>query len=315
MMDIICSNLSLTGSFSEHSSKHSIPMALMAAPPLQPGPPMVLAHGVQASGSVHGSVHSNKQMLDFLESQVRGMDVGAPLLQPPTQYVASHLQGVPPQQAALQPQPVQNVQPMQPLTQAVPFSPGPPSMLSALDEMGVHGVERRVIQLPPIVGRAPSLTSHRGPRENRRVPRLSSQSSGSSNRTGHNRDDSRYPGSSRHGILRRYSDESDWNDRRLGQGSREHRGVRGTQRSRPRVCSKAKLIKELEQATPQRDRSYSPTPRGGFWSSEEEDGGHRGMPRSRDQAWLEKPPSYSSIEIQPSHSKRTSECNSVRFLG
>lgn len=288
-------------------------MAKMVAPPLQPGPPMVLGHGVQANGSVRGSVQGNSQMLDFLESQVRGLDVGAPLLQPPAQYVATHLQAVPLQQVAVQPQPVQNVQPMQPLTQAVPFSPGPPSMLSALDEMGVHGVERRVIQLPPIVGRAPSLLSRRGPRENRRVPRLSSRSSGSSNRTGHNHDDSWYPGSSRHGILRSYSGESDWNDRRSGRGSREHRGDRSTQRSRPRVRSKAELIKELERATPHRDRSYSPTPQGGFWSSEEEDESHRGMPRSRDRVWLEKPPSYSSIDIQPGHSKRTSERNSVRF--
>lgn len=298
-----------SGSFSEHSSKHNIPMAAMYQP-VQPGPHMVGLHGFQSNGSVHGSVHSNSQMLNFLESQMRGMDVGAPVHQHPTQYVANHLQALPPQQVAIEPQPVQNVQPMQPLTQAVHFSPGPPSMLSALDELGVHGVERRVIQLPPIVGRAPGLTSNKGSRENRGAPKLSSQSSGSSNRTGHNRDDSRYPGSSRRGIRRSYSDESDRNDRRSGRGSREHRGDRGTQRSHPRVRSKAELIKELQFATPQRDRSYSPTPQGDFWSSEDEDHGHRGMSRSRDRAWPEKPPSYSSIEIQPGHSKRTSEHNS-----
>lgn len=304
------SNLSLTGSFSEHSSKHNIPMAPMVVPPQQSGPPMVFPHGVQANGSVHGSNHSNSQMLDFLERQVRGMDVGAPH---PTQYVPTHLQTLPPQQVALQPQPLQNVQPMQPLTQAVPFSPGPPSMLSALNEFGVHGVERRVIQLPPIVGRAPSLNSRRGPRENRRVPRNSSQSSGSSNRTGHNRDNSRYPESSRRGILRSTSDESDWNDRRVGRGSREHRGDNGTQRSGPRVRSKAELIKELQWAAPQRDESYSPTPQDGYRSSEEEEDGYRGVSRSRDRAWPEKPPSYSSIEIKPGQSKRTSEHNSVRL--
>ncbi|XP_053090041.1 immunoglobulin-like domain-containing receptor 1b [Pangasianodon hypophthalmus] len=299
-----------SGSFSEHSSKHNIPMAPVAVPALQPGPPMVLPHGVQANGSVRSSVHGNSQMLDFLESQVRGMDVGTPLFQPPAQYVATHLQAPAPQHVVLQPQPVQNVQPMQPLTQTVPFSPGPPSMLSALDEMGVHGVERRVIQLPPIMGRAPSLTSRRGPRENHGVPQLSSQSSGSSHHAGHNRDNSRYPGSSRRGILRSYSDESDWNDRRLGRGSQEHRGDRGTQSSRPRARSKAELIRELQRATSQRDRSYSPTPQGGFWSSEEEDDGHRGVSRSRDRAWPEKPPSYSAVEIQPGRSKRTSEHNS-----
>lgn len=286
-------------------------MAPMVVPSMQSCPPVVLPHGVHANGSVHGSVHSNSQMLDFLESQVRVMDVGGPHFQAPTQYVPTHFQALPPQQVPLQPQPLQNVQPMQALTQAVPFSPGPPSMLSALDEMGVHGVERRVIQLPPIMGRAPSLTSRRGPRENRGVPRNSSQSSGSSNRTGHNRDNSRYPGSSRRGILRSNSDESDWNDRRLGRGSRENRG----DRSGPRVRSKAELIKELQWATPQRDRSYSPTPQDGYGSSQEEDDSHIGMSRSRDRAWPENPPSYSSIEIKPGQSKRTSERNSVRILG
>lgn len=311
--NILISNLSLTGSFSEYSSKHSIPMATMAVPPPQHGPPMVFTHGVQASGSAHSSVQGTNQMLDFLESQVRGMEVGAPL-QLPSHYGGTQLQALPPQQVALNPQPLQNVQPVQPLTQAVPFSPGPPSMLSALDELGVRGVERRVIQLPPIVGRAPSLTSRRGPRENRGAARLSSQSSGSSNFTGHNRNSSRHPGSSRRGILRSYSDESDWNDRRSGRGSREHREDAGAQRSQPRVRSKAKLIKELQWATSQRDRSYSPTPQGDIWSSEEEDDGHKGVSRSQDRAWPEKPPSYSSIEIQPGHSKRTSERNSVRII-
>lgn len=290
-------------------------MAPLAVPPLQPGPPMVFPHGVQANGSFHSSVRGNSQMLDFLESQVRGMDVGPPLIQPPTQYVGTQFQAMPPQQVALQPQHVQSVQPMQPLTQAVPFSPGPPSMLSALDEMGVHGVERRIIQLPPIVGRAPSLNSRRGPRENFRLPRLSSQSSGSSNHTGHNQDSSRHPGTSRRGILRSYSDESDWNDRRSGRPSREHRGDSGTKRSQPRVHSKAELIKELQRATTQQDRSHSPTPQDGFWSSEEEDDGHRRVSSSRDREWPVKPPSYSSIEIKPGHNKRTSERSSVRTLG
>lgn len=284
-------------------------MAPMPVPSPLPGPPMVLPHGVQASGSVHGSVHNNNQMLDFLESQVRGMDMGAKLLQPRTQYVGTHLQTLPPQQAALQPQPIQA------LAQAVPFSPGPPSMLSALDEIGVRGVERRVIQLPPIVGRALSLTSRRGSRENRAVTRLSSQSSGSSNRTGHNRNSSRHPGSSRCGILRGYSEESDWNDRQSSQGSQEYREDRGTHRSQPRVRSKAELIKELERATFHQDRGWSPAPQGGFRSSEQEDNGHRGVLGSRDRAWPVNPPSYSSIEIHPGHSKRTSEHNSVRISG
>uniref|UniRef100_A0A3B1JPX9 Immunoglobulin-like domain containing receptor 1b n=1 Tax=Astyanax mexicanus TaxID=7994 RepID=A0A3B1JPX9_ASTMX len=286
-----------SGSFSEYPSKHNIPMGPMLVPPHHPAPPMVLPYGVQANGSMHGSgkgsMHGNNHMLDFLENQVRAVDVGAPLVQHPAQYMAAPFQALPPQQIALPPQP------MQPLTQAVPHNPGPPSMLSALDEMGVHGVERRVIQLPAIVGRAPGQTSRRAQRDNRPVLRFHSQSSGSSSRSAHYRDSSRRDtGSPRRGILRSYSDESDWDDRRGGRGSRERRGGSGGDLSRPRVRSKAELIEELQRANPRR----------GSWSSEEDS--YRGAAKSRDRAWPENPPSYSSIDIHPGHSRRTNERSS-----
>lgn len=279
-------------------------MGPMFVPPAQHEIPMVLPLGAHANGSMHGSVqgtlHGNNQMLDFLESQVRTMDVGAPLQRAP-QYVVA------PQQMGLQPQPVQpmqpHTQPMQPHSQAIPFTPGPPSMLSALDEMGVQGMERRVIQLPPIVGRAPSLASRRAPRDNRGILRFSSQSSSSSNRTRHPREDSqRNPGSQRRGILRSYSDESDWDDRHGGRGSRGRREGSGGGRSRPQARSKEELIEELQRANLRR----------GSWSSEEDS--HRGAARSRDRDWPEKPPSYSSIEIRPGQGRRSNERHSVRIM-
>ncbi|XP_051761227.1 immunoglobulin-like domain-containing receptor 1b [Ctenopharyngodon idella] len=277
-----------SGSFSEPSSKHNLPMAPMAIPAHQP--PYVPQHGYHANGSMNGSVHGNNQVLDFLETQVRGMDVAAPILQPQHHYTGVPHQNLQHQYAAPQPQYV--TPPPQPVHQAVTFSARPPSMLSALDEMGVQGVERRVIQLPPIVGRA-KQSSRRGNDGGR--PRQSSQSSGSSNRNGHHRDNSQ------RGIPRSYSDESDWDNRRGGRGSAGRRG--DSDRSRPRVRSKRELLEELERATNHRDRSYSPSPRRGSWSSDEEDSYRKGK---RSQGRLsEKPPAYSSIDIITGHSRRS----------
>ncbi|KAK2904876.1 hypothetical protein QQF64_033019 [Cirrhinus molitorella] len=276
-----------SGSFSEPSTKHNLPMAQMAIPPPQHVPPMVPHHGYHSNGSVNGSVHGNNQMIDFLENQVRGMDMAVPMLQPQHHYTAVPL----PHQYAPQPQYVT------PPPQAIPqaLAARPPSMLSALDEMGVQGVERRVIQLPPIVGRGKqsSRRSNDGGRH-----RMSNHSSGSSNRNGYHRDDSwREPSSSRRGtqLQRSYSDESDWDDRRRSRGSAGRRGVSGSDRSRPRVRSKGELLEELERAENRRDRSS--------WSSDEEDNYRKGK---RSQGRLaERPPAYSSIDVLPGHSRRS----------
>lgn len=289
-----------SGSFSEPSSKHNFPMAQMAIPPPQPVPPMVPPHGYYSSGSINESVHGKNQMLDFLENQVRRMDMAAPMLQPQHHYMAVPLQSLPHQYAAQQPQYV--TPPPQPIPQAA-LPARPPSMLSALDEMGVQGVERRVIQLPPIMGRAKqsSRRTNDGGRH-----RQSYHSSGSSNRNGHHRDDSwREPSSSRRvtQLQRSYSDESDWDDRRGGRGSAGRRGVSGSDRSRPRVRSKGELLEELERAMNPRDRGYSPSPRRGSWSSDEEDSYRKGK---RSQGRLsEKPPAYTSIDILPGNSRRS----------
>ncbi|TRY59305.1 hypothetical protein DNTS_033544 [Danionella cerebrum] len=286
-----------SGSFSEPSSKHNLPMAQMAFPPPQPIPPFVPPHGYHVNGSINGSVHRNNQMLDFLENQVRGMDM-VPMLPPQPHYTAVPVQNLQHQYTAPQPQYV--TPPPQPIPQMVSFSARPPSMLSALDEMGVQGVERRVIQLPPIMGRAKQ--NSRRTKDGER-PRQSSQSSGSSNRAGHHRENSwRDPASSRRGIPRSYSDESEREDRRGGRNSSGRREGSGTDRSRPCVRSKAELLEELERTTGRRDRSYSPPPHGGSWSSNEEDR-HRKGNRSHGKL-SEKPPAYSSIDILSGHSRR-----------
>ncbi|XP_072513625.1 immunoglobulin-like domain-containing receptor 1a [Salminus brasiliensis] len=95
------------------SASGKIPMAPMPLPPPQPivmPPPSM--HG---NGSVHGSVHGTNQVLDFLEGQMRGMDMNSPLLQP-----QPAMQHIPP--------------PPQHMPQNVPFSAGPPSMLSGLGD-------------------------------------------------------------------------------------------------------------------------------------------------------------------------------------
>ncbi|XP_016422109.1 immunoglobulin-like domain-containing receptor 1a isoform X2 [Sinocyclocheilus rhinocerous] len=69
--------------------------------------------GVHGNGSAHGTY----PVLEYLENQVRGMDVSSPLLQPQPSIPLQHLPPAP-----------------QHMPQRVPFSAGPPSMLSALDD-------------------------------------------------------------------------------------------------------------------------------------------------------------------------------------
>lgn len=278
-----------SGSYSDYPTKQNLAMAPMQMAPLHPQqPPPPLHH---MNGSISGSVPANHQVLDYLENQVRGLDVAAPPMsvQPPRN---AH---------PLQPRP-------QPAPPAVPFTPGPPSMLSALDEMGVRGTERRVITLPPIIQRGPSFP-HRGPGggdRSRGGNRYSSQSSGSTNppaSRGFQRDERSYRDASppRRGILRELSDESDWESRRGRPAARDPRGDPGRRSrggSRPRTRSRDDLLDELQSRSARRQRSYSPQPRRGSWSSDEEDSRRRRGAKD----WPEKPPSYSSIEIAPGHS-------------
>lgn len=270
-----------SGSYSDYPTKQSLAMAPMPLSPMAlqaPPPPLV-------NGSLQGSVQGTSQVLDYLEHQVRGLDVS-----PPPQNMAplqSHAPPVPP---------------------PVPYTPGPPSMLSALDEMGVRGVERRVITLPPIIQRNPSFNSRRvagGPEGGRAGPRLSSQSSGSTNRSGvRGYRDTSPP---RRGILRDYNEDSDWDNRRSrAPHRRSERGGssgRRSDRSRPRARSRDDLMEELQSRGRRRERSYSPPQRHkGSWSSDDDDSRRRKGGKDKD--WPEKPPSYFSIEMQPGSSSR-----------
>ncbi|XP_038550844.1 immunoglobulin-like domain-containing receptor 1 [Micropterus salmoides] len=275
-----------SGSYSDYPAKQNNAMAPMQLSPmaLHHQPPPLPQHYV--NGSVHGSIHGTGQVLDYLENQVRGMDVGA--LQMPQYGVQNMLQ-------------LQSQHRLP--SQAVPYTPGPPSMLSALDEMGVKGVERRVITLPPIIQRVPSFLSRSGPGGGDGARGGPSQSSGSSNRSsgGLHRNSRGYRDVSptRRGILRGYSDESHQENSR---GRAPHRGSRnereGSSRrrgggSRPR--SRDDLMEELHSRAARRERSYSPPQRRkGSCNSDDED--NRGRKGEKEKDWSEKPPSYRSLE-------------------
>ncbi|KAM3607646.1 uncharacterized protein V6R79_011218 [Siganus canaliculatus] len=291
-----------SGSFSDQPVKQNFAMAPMHMSPLplqQHPPPLVPPH--HGNHSLRGNSPATAPMLDYLENQVRGLDVAPPQM--------SHygVMNMPQMQPQLQPQTA---------LPAVPFTPGPPSMLSALDEMGVRGEERRVITLPPIIQRGPSFSSRRGPGVAdgaRRGPRSSSQSSGNTSRSGGGfpRSSSRgYRDASpaRRGILRDYSDDSDWDNRRPRSQHRssrnereEYAGRRGGSGSRPLARSQNELMDELRSKGARREKSYSPPQRRkGSWSSDEDDSKKRKGGKWKD--WSENPPSYASIEDQPAHS-------------
>ncbi|KAJ0056413.1 hypothetical protein NL108_006892 [Boleophthalmus pectinirostris] len=234
------------------TSGKSIPLKPMPLPP-----PQSSAYSMPPPSS---RSNNTNQMLDYLENQVRGMDVNTPLLQaqpmPPP-----HMQQMPP--------------PPQHMPNNIPFSPGPPSMLSALDDAPN---ERRVITLPPIreQSRAPPAPKTRPP------------SSSESSRSGFGRNNDRgaggrrYPSPSRsRGIPRSYSEESlDGRGRSGGRGGMD----------RPRSRSRDDLFDARSRS------NYSPpaTRRSpGSWSSDEDSrrgGGRRGG------AYGDKPPSYTEYE-------------------
>ncbi|KAK1902677.1 Immunoglobulin-like domain containing receptor 1 [Dissostichus eleginoides] len=289
-----------SGSYSDYPTKQNFAMA-----------PMQIS-------SMRSSNRGSGQVLDYLENQVRGLDVRVP---PMAQYSQQHMLPLQPQhqpqhqpqyqhQPHHQPHHQPQYQPQPPPPPSVPYTPGPPSMLSALDEMGVRGVERRVITLPPIIQRVPSFSLHRTPGSGDRArggPRISSQSSGSTNRSVGGFPPPRgYRDASppRRGILRENSDDSEWENRRARaphRGSRNERGGSAGRRgggSRPRARSRDDLMEELHSRGVRRERSYSPPPRrkASLSSDDEDSSGRRRAGNGKD--WPEKPPSYFSIENQ-----------------
>lgn len=302
-----------SGSYNDYPTKQNFAMAQMPMALEQQPPPPAASHHL--NGSVHGSAQGNHQVLDYLENQVRGLDVGFP----PTAPHAVQ---------SMAPYAVQSMAPLQVprVEPTVPYTAGPPSMLSGLEEMGVRGTERRVITLPPIIQRVPSSSSHRPPggQDGARGSRwMSSQSSGSTNRSGGGGGGGGFSRSGRgyrdrdvspprRGILRDYRDDSDRDHRREGAPNRKPRNERGgssgrrggsSQRergSRPRARSRDELMEELHSRAARRERSYSPPQRRRSFSSDEDDS--RTKKGGRGKEWPEKPPSYSSIEIQSERS-------------
>ncbi|XP_034741672.1 immunoglobulin-like domain-containing receptor 1 [Etheostoma cragini] len=227
----------------------------------------------------HTPANSN-HMLDYLESQVRGIDMASPMMQsqPPPPH---HMQQMPPpphhmQQMPPQPHHMQQIPPPQHRPMNVPFSPGPPSMISALDD-GL--TERRVITLPPIREQRPPAPKSRPP------------SSSESGRSGFGRRDDRgsagrrqpSPARSR-GISRSYSQDS--------LDGRSRNGPHGGM-DRPRSRSRDDLFDSRSRG------NYSPPAsqrsRRGSWSSDDE-GSRRGGGTRGGGGWVEKPPSYREYE-------------------
>ncbi|XP_056233296.1 immunoglobulin-like domain-containing receptor 1 [Seriola aureovittata] len=250
--------------YSGSVSGKSIPMKPMPLPP-----PQSSAYSMPPP-SVHGNhaPANTNHMLDYLESQVRGMDMNSPLLQSqPLPH--HHMQQVPP--------------PPQHMPVTIPFSPGPPSMISALDD---GPIDRRIITLPP-------LKEHQPGRMPPPAPKTRPPSSSESSRSGFGRRDERgaagrrYPSPTRsRGIPRSYSQDL--------LDERSHNGTRGGM-DRPRSRSRDDLFDTRSRG------NYSPPSshrqRRGSWSSIDEGSSRGGGGERRGGGgWVDQPPSYTEYE-------------------
>ncbi|CAL8350923.1 unnamed protein product [Merluccius merluccius] len=251
------------------ASRNSGPLKAMPLPPPQSmtysiPPPNIPGHHPPAA---------NNQMLEYMENQMRGMDMNSPMLPP-------------------MPPPHQH-QMMGPPALSVPFSPGPPSMLSALNDDGP--AERRVITLPPIREQPRFRIPPPGPKT-----RPPSSSESSRNGYAYRRDDGGGGGGGRRPSPTRSRAMS----RSYSQDSLDGGGRRGPSRSvdlgRQRSRSRDDLYDSRSRG------NYSPPAshrsRRNSWSSDDEDssrnggvGGGRGR-RGGGGAGADNPPSYTEYE-------------------
>ncbi|XP_010884790.1 immunoglobulin-like domain-containing receptor 1 [Esox lucius] len=233
---------------------------------------------VHGNGSIYGGPQPGaNQMLDYLENQVRGMDMTSPMMYPDHQ-----------QMQMMPPPPPPHMMP-----QHVPFSAGPPSMLSGLDD---GHMERRVIQMPPIIAQ-PRGSGRRGPPP---APKTRPPSSASSNRSESrfsNRHDDRseaggrrYPSPTRSRSMRRsYSEEFLDGE---GRGARGRMGSDDLSIRAPRSRSRDDLFDDRRAPPPS---NYSRSRRGSFSSDEDSRvGGRSGRAGG---GYSDNPPSY--IEYEP----------------
>ncbi|KAE8621279.1 hypothetical protein XENTR_v10004748 [Xenopus tropicalis] len=226
---------------------------------------------------------------------------------------------------------IKNLNPAQPLTSAPHYSGAAhqPSMLSSLSEVGIREVERRVIQLPPLVEHI--VSSHRssnsssqqrrnmgswdpldGDRDRRRNRQPGDSESSwraqerphSDRSSGHRRD----PQSNRRprrdvSPPRRYddsySDDSPDNDPRGRYNPRSERSRPTERRRSPERGDQGRRGSPDRYSRSQRHRrSYSPPHRHDSWSSEDEGHHNPGRRGRRSYEWPEdKPPSYKSLDI------------------
>lgn len=227
---------------------------------------------------------SNNKVLDYLENELKNFNTAQPLAPGPHYSGASHHH----------------------------------SMLSSLGEVGVREVERRVIQLPPIVEHL--VSSHRTSNSSQHRRHHSWDALESDQRRNRPQEDP-------------YPNESDWRDRQRSDRSHGYRrGPQNDDRSRrdpspPRRTDRAAHSDDSAYDDPRghsnqgsdrrrspdrsrrrgspdrfsrRRRSHSPPYRRNSWSSDDESQYARGRRERRPQSydWPEdKPPSYKSLDV------------------
>ncbi|XP_073473480.1 immunoglobulin-like domain-containing receptor 1 [Aquarana catesbeiana] len=228
----------------------------------------------------------NNKVLDFLENELRNFNTAQPLASGPHYSGASHH----------------------------------PSMLSSLSDVGVREVDRRVIQLPPIVEhivssqRSNNSSQHRrhnswdalesdrdrrrnGPQEDPYLPDRDRSDRSHGYRRGQPNDSRgrRDPSPPRRFDRFNHSDESAYEDQR-GHSNQNSDRRRSPDRSRRRGSP---------DHFSRRRRSHSPPYRRNSWSSDDESQYARGRRERRPQSvWPEdKPPSYKSIDSNTGKSK------------
>ncbi|XP_075053443.1 immunoglobulin-like domain-containing receptor 1 [Mixophyes fleayi] len=219
---------------------------------------------------------------------------------------------------------IKNLNTAQPLTQGAHHSGAShhPSMLSSLGEGGVRQVERRVIQLPPIVEHIVNSQRASNSSQQRRQNSWDPLESDRDRRRNRSLEDS-------------YSNDSDWRDRPRGDRSRGYRRdppsdgrsrrdlspprryERGSprddfayddHRNRVNYSSERRRSPERDQRSRRRGspdrysrrRSHSPPYERNSWSSDEDSQHTRGRRerRPRSYEWPEdRPPSYKSIDL------------------
>nr|DBA34568.1 TPA: hypothetical protein GDO54_002118 [Pyxicephalus adspersus] len=234
---------------------------------------------------------TNNKVLDYLENELKNFNTAQPLASSPHYSGASHH----------------------------------PSMLSSLSEVGVREVERRVIQLPPIVEHIVSSQRSSNYSQHRRANSWDALESDRERR--------------RNGPLEDpYTNERDWRDRersdrpygyRRGQpsDSRARRDLSPPRRfdraihsddsaygdprghSNPSSERRRSPDRSRRRGSPddsRRRRSHSPPFRRNSWSSDDESQHARGRRERRPHSydWPEdKPPSYKSLDITTGKSK------------